>query len=301
MPERLASSRPFSAALQGQMRIVKTIREMHGAAGTARRAGDTVGLVPTMGFFHEGHLSLMRTAREECGLVVVSLFVNPTQFGPGEDFAAYPRDFARDCTLAEAEGVDVMFAPESGEMYASDHATFVNVERITANLCGASRPGHFRGVATVVAKLFHVCRPQRAYFGLKDYQQVRVIETMIRDLDFDVELVRCPIVREPDGVAMSSRNRYLSAEERRAAAVLRRSLIEAGKRIEQGERDGAAVARRLRDAIEREPLARVEYAEVVDAESLEPLERIERVALLAVAVRIGRARLIDNLVAEVGA
>jgi pantoate--beta-alanine ligase len=264
----------------------------------AARAGAIVGLVPTMGFFHEGHLSLMCQARAECGLVVVSLFVNPTQFGPGEDLAAYPKDFERDCALAAAEGVDVMFAPEAGEVYAADHATFVNVERVTAGLCGASRPGHFRGVATVVAKLFNICRPRRAYFGLKDYQQVRVIETMIRDLSFDVELVRCPIVREPDGVAMSSRNSYLTADERRAAPVLRRSLLLSGKAIERGERDGATVARRLRETIETEPLARVDYAEVVDADTLAPLAQIDRAALLAVAVRIGRARLIDNLVVE---
>jgi pantoate--beta-alanine ligase len=277
------------------MRIVKTVSEMRAEAEARTRTGDVVGLVPTMGFFHEGHLSLMRRARAECGLVVVSLFVNPTQFGPGEDLAAYPKDFDRDCALAGAEGVDVMFAPEPGEMYAGDHATFVNVERITGGLCGASRPGHFRGVATVVAKLFNVCLPRRAYFGLKDYQQVRVIETMIRDLNFPVELVRCPIVREPDGLAMSSRNSYLSAEERHAATVLRRALLAAGKRIEQGERDGGAIARQLRETIETEPLASVDYAEVVDAESLTPLARIQSAALLAVAVRIGRARLIDNL------
>jgi len=280
------------------MRIVKTVGEMRVEAEARRCAGKMVGLVPTMGFFHEGHLSLMRRARAEGGMVVVSLFVNPTQFGPGEDLAAYPRDFARDCALARAEGVDLMFAPEAGEMYAGDHATFVNVERLTGNLCGASRPGHFRGVATVVAKLFNACRPQRAYFGLKDYQQVRVIETMIRDLNFPVELVRCPIVREPDGVAMSSRNSYLSADERRAATILRRSLVAAGERIEQGERNGAAIALQLREAIETEPLASVDYAEVVDATSLAPLGRIDGAALLAVAVRIGRARLIDNLVVE---
>ena len=280
------------------MRIIRTIQEMRAETEARRRAGEIVGLVPTMGFFHEGHLSLMRRARAECGMVVVSLFVNPTQFGPGEDLAAYPKDFERGCALAAAEGVDAMFAPEAGEMYASDHATFVNVERLTGNLCGASRPVHFRGVATVVAKLFNACRPQRAYFGLKDYQQVLVIETMIRDLNFDIELVRCPIVREPDGVAMSSRNSYLSAEERRAATILRRSLVAAGKRIKEGARDGAAIARELREAIETEPLASVDYAQVVDAESLAPLGRVHGAALLAVAVRIGRARLIDNLVVE---
>jgi pantoate--beta-alanine ligase len=271
---------------------------MRTESDSAARASAVVGLVPTMGFFHAGHLSLMRQARAECGLAVVSLFVNPTQFGPGEDLAAYPKDFERDCALASAEGVDVMFAPEAHEVYAADHATFVNVERITGNLCGASRPGHFRGVATVVAKLFNICRPRRAYFGLKDYQQVRVIETMIRDLNCDVELVRCPIVREPDGVAMSSRNSYLTADERRAAPVLRRSLLAAGTAIGQGERDGATVARRLREMIAMEPLARVDYAEVVDAETLATLAQIDRAALLAVAVRIGRARLIDNLVVE---
>jgi pantoate--beta-alanine ligase len=271
---------------------------MRAEVEAAGRAGAIVGLVPTMGFFHEGHLSLMRRARAECGLVAVSLFVNPTQFGPGEDLAAYPKDLERDCALAAAEGVDIMFAPEPGEVYATDHATFVNVERITEGLCGASRPVHFRGVATVVAKLFNICRPRRAYFGLKDYQQVRVIETMIRDLNFDVELVRCPIVREPDGVAMSSRNTYLSVDERRAAPVLRRSLVAAGQGIEHGERDAASVARQLRQSIETEPLARVDYAEVVDADSLAPLTRIDRAALLAVAVHIGRARLIDNLLVE---
>ena len=283
------------------MDIVSTVRQMRAAADAARRSGQLVGLVPTMGFFHEGHLSLMRRARAECGLAVVSLFVNPTQFGPGEDLAAYPRDFERDCALAQAQGVDLMFAPGESDIYAADYATSVNVAGLTAHLCGASRPGHFRGVATVVAKLFQICAPHRAYFGLKDYQQVRVIETMIRDLNFDVDLVRCPIVREPDGLAMSSRNSYLSVAERRAAPVLHRALAAAGNRIEQGERDGAASARGLREAIEAEPLARVDYASLVDADSLEPLARLERKALLAVAVRIGRARLIDNLLVEIQA
>ena len=280
------------------MRVIERVSEMQAEAECARQRGATVGLVPTMGFFHEGHLSLMRRARAECGLAAVSLFVNPTQFGPGEDLAAYPRDFERDCELARAEGVDVMFAPPAKEMYPRDSSTFVDVGGVSSHLCGASRPGHFHGVATVVAKLFLIARPHRAYFGLKDYQQVRVIETMIRDLNFDIGLVRCPIVREPDGLAMSSRNSYLSPEERAAATVLRRSLLAAGRTIEAGERDAAAVARQLRESIEAEPLARVDYAEVVDAESLEPLRGIENGALLAVAVRFGRARLIDNLLIE---
>jgi pantoate--beta-alanine ligase len=266
----------------------------------ARARGAVVGLVPTMGFFHEGHLALMRQARKECGFVVVSLFVNPTQFGPGEDLAAYPRNFERDCELARREGVDAIFAPQPGEMYSENWSTSVNVEGVSAGLCGASRPGHFRGVATVVSKLLNICRPDRAYFGLKDYQQVRVIETMIRDLNFDVQLVRCPIVREPDGLAMSSRNSYLSAAERAAATVLRRSLVEAGRRIEQGERDAAEAASGLRKMIESEPLAKVEYAEVVDPVSLQPLHEIAGEALLAVAVRFGRTRLIDNLLVTGG-
>lgn len=282
------------------MRVVERTAEMQGEAECARRRGQTVGLVPTMGFFHEGHLSLMRRARAECGLAVVSLFVNPAQFGPGEDLAAYPRNFERDCDLARGEGVDIMFAPPPAEMYMPDHATFIDVEGVSAHLCGASRPGHFRGVATVVAKLFLIAKPHRAYFGLKDYQQVRVIETMIRDLNFAVQPVRCPVVREPDGLAMSSRNSYLSAKERAAATVLRRSLLDAGRFIEAGERDASAVARRLRESIEAEPLARVDYAEVVDADSLAPLRRIDEAALLAVAVRFGRARLIDNLLIEAG-
>jgi pantoate--beta-alanine ligase len=280
------------------MVVVQSPAEMRLQAQRARERGAQVGLVPTMGFFHEGHLSLMRQARSECGLVVVSLFVNPTQFGPGEDLARYPRDFERDCELASRECVDVMYAPGAGDVYGANHSTFITVEGVTGMLCGASRPGHFRGVATVVAKLFQMCRPHRAYFGLKDFQQVRVIETMIRDLNFDVELVRCPIVREPDGLAMSSRNSYLSPQERAAAPVLRRSLLAARELIEAGNCDGPAVASRLRAMIESEPLARVDYAEVVDPDSLQPLTRIERGALLAVAVYFGRTRLIDNLLVE---
>jgi pantoate--beta-alanine ligase len=282
------------------MLTVELVPRMRTEVELARARGAVVGLVPTMGFFHEGHLSLMRRARRECGFVVVSLFVNPTQFGPGEDLARYPRDFDRDCERASREGADMMFAPRPAGMYGEDYSTFVNVEGVSEPLCGATRPRHFRGVATVVAKLLNVCRPHRAYFGLKDYQQVRVIETMIRDLDFDVQVVRCPIVREPDGVAMSSRNSYLSREERAAATVLRRSLLAAGRLIEQGERDAVKAARKLRETIGTEPLAQIEYAEVVDPVSLAPLGQIEKEALLAVAVRFGQARLIDNLLVAAG-
>jgi len=286
------------------MRIVAQTRAIQAEAESARLAAQSIGLVPTMGFFHEGHLSLMRRARAECDLVIASLFVNPTQFGPGEDLSAYPRDFERDCRLAEREGVDLMFAPPNSEVYSPDHATYIDVERIGATLCGASRPGHFRGVATVVAKLFNICKPHKAYFGLKDYQQVRVIETMVRDLNFDLDVVRCPIVREPDGLAMSSRNAYLSPEERRAATVLSRSLNNARKSFEAGERCAATLKRQIGSEIEAEPLARTDYIEAVDAQSLEPVSRIEPVGqieghvLLAVAVRFGRARLIDNIYLE---
>jgi pantoate--beta-alanine ligase len=271
---------------------------MHAEAESARRRGKT-GLVPTMGYFHEGHLSLMRRARAESAWVIVSLYVNPTQFGSGEDLTRYPRSFERDCDLARDEGADVMFAPASG-LYAPDHATFVEVERLGNLLCGASRPGHFRGVATVVAKLFNISKPHRAYFGMKDFQQVRVIETMVRDLNFDLEIVRCPIVREPDGLAMSSRNSYLSPEERRAATVLYRSLQFGEQLIEKGERSPQTVVLGVSDHIAREPLARIDYVSAANPDTLQPLDRIEEAVLLAVAVRFGRARLIDNLLIETG-
>jgi pantoate--beta-alanine ligase len=271
---------------------------MHAEAESARHRGKT-GLVPTMGYFHEGHLSLMRRARAECDWVVVSLYVNPTQFGPGEDLTRYPRSFERDCESAHAAGADVMFAPASG-LYAPDHATFVEVERLGNVLCGASRPGHFRGVATVVAKLFNISKPHRAYFGMKDFQQVRVIETMVRDLNFDLEIVRCPIVREPDGVAMSSRNSYLSPEERRAATVLYQSLCFGERLVREGERNPQTILREVRDQIAREPLAGIDYVSAVNPDTLQPLDRIEEAVLLAVAVRFGRARLIDNLLIETG-
>jgi pantoate--beta-alanine ligase len=271
---------------------------MHAEAESARYRGKT-GLVPTMGYFHEGHLSLMRRARAESDWVVVSLYVNPTQFGPGEDLTRYPRSFERDCESANAAGADVMFAPASG-LYARDHATFVEVERFGNVLCGASRPGHFRGVATVVAKLFNISKPHRAYFGMKDFQQVRVIETMVRDLNFDLEIVRCPIVREPDGLAMSSRNSYLSPEERRAATVLYQSLQFGEQLIEKGERSPQTVVLGVSDHIAREPLARIDYVSAANPDTLQPLDRIEEAVLLAVAVRFGRARLIDNLLIETG-
>ncbi len=268
---------------------------MQARALQARAAGQTVGLTPTMGALHEGHLSLVRTARRENEFVVVSLFVNPTQFGPSEDFDRYPRDFAGDRRKLESEGVDVLYAPPVGEIYKPGFQTYVEVEELGKRLDGASRPGHFRGVATVVAKLFHIAQPHRAYFGQKDAAQLAVIRRLVRDLDFPIEIVACPIVREPDGLAMSSRNAYLGAEERRAAAVLYRSLTQARRCYESGERSGPALRGTLLDTLASEPLARVDYAEVVDPDSLLPLARVDRRALAAVAAWFGATRLIDNV------
>ncbi len=277
------------------MLVLNSINEMRKAALEQRRAGITVGLVPTMGFFHAGHISLMQTAREECGFVVVSIFVNPTQFGPGEDLEDYPRDFERDVKMADQAGVDCIFNPGASEMYPEPYLTYVEVEKAGAVLCGASRPGHFRGVATVVAKLFNIVPAHRAYFGLKDAQQVWVIRRMARDLDFDIEVVACPTVRESDGLAMSSRNTYLEPEERRAAAVLNRSLRLAEDLVAAGERDAAAVISEMKRLIDAEPLVRTEYIEAVDWESLAPAASLDGEVLIALAARVGRARLIDNV------
>jgi pantoate--beta-alanine ligase len=281
------------------MNIVSDIAEMQRIASRLRREGKTLGVVPTMGYFHEGHLSLMRRARAECDVVIVTLFVNPTQFGPHEDFASYPRDFERDCQLAEAKGVDILFAPTAEAMYPDGYETTVTVEKLTQPLCGASRPGHFRGVTTIVAKLFNVTQPHRAYFGLKDYQQCKVIEKMVKDLNFDITIVPCPIVREPDGLAMSSRNAYLSPAERQAALVLNRALRYAERLVNDGERDMRIVHVAVWAMVSAEPLTQIDYIAVVDAETLQPVEKIEQKTLVALAVKIGRARLIDNTVLEV--
>lgn len=273
---------------------VSTVREIRALLAEERRVGKSIGLVPTMGFFHEGHLTLMRKARESCGAVVVSSFVNPSQFGPGEDYASYPRDEGRDAALAATEGVDYLFRPSADEMYPSDHSTFVEVVGLSEVLCGRFRPGHFRGVATVVAKLFNIVRPDVAFFGMKDYQQLKVIERMARDLNFDVEIRAVQTVREPDGLAMSSRNSYLAPEERTAALSLSRALKRAARLAEAGERRSEAIAAAVRDVIEREPLVALEYVEVCDPETLAPIEEIDSKALVALAARVGRARLIDS-------
>ena len=278
------------------MEVVTTVAALRERASAARSAGHRIGVVPTMGAFHEGHLSLMRQARSECGFVVVTLFVNPTQIGPKEAHSRYPRDFEGDRAGAESTGADLLFAPPVEEVYPAGFATYVTVERLTASLCGASRPGHFRGVTTVVAKLFLMVQPDRAYFGEKGSQQLQVIRQLTRDLDFPVEIVPCPIYREPDGLAMSSRNRYLSSEQRIAALALSRGLRAAEARFAAGTRDADALTGAVSSILEAEPLARIDYVELVDAATLEPIERLERNALLAIAAFVGNTRLIDNTV-----
>ncbi|WP_311260516.1 pantoate--beta-alanine ligase [Microbacterium sp. WCS2018Hpa-9] len=276
------------------MRILRTIAEVRAAVREAKAAGRSVGLVPTMGAFHEGHLSLVRAAREQNGLVVVSLFVNPTQFAANEDLSTYPRDEARDAAFAEAEGVDILFAPEPAEIYPDGFATNIHVAGITEVLDGASRgPHHFDGVATVVTKLFGIVQPDVAYFGQKDAQQVLVVRRVVRDLDLDVRIVACPIVREPDGLAMSSRNVYLDADARAQSTALNRALDAADAVHRAGERDGASILSSAHAVLSAAGIA-VEYLELQDAETLQPVTRIERDALLLIAARVGAARLIDN-------
>lgn len=282
------------------MKVSTTIAEVRSQVKEWKRQGLSVGLVPTMGYLHEGHQSLIARAAQENDRVVVSVFVNPIQFGPSEDLESYPRDFERDCTLCEKTGADLVFHPEASEMYAEDFCTYVDMDRLTKGLCGASRPVHFRGVCTVVSKLFHIVTPDRAYFGQKDAQQLAVIKRMVRDLSMDVEIVGCPIIREPDGLAKSSRNTYLSPQERRAAVVLSRALAEGRKALAEGERSAQAITGIIRGVLESEPLAQPEYVELVDWETLEPVETADRPVLAAIAVRIGTTRLIDNFVFEEG-
>jgi pantoate--beta-alanine ligase len=278
------------------LKIVHTISEVREAVAAARAEGKIVGLVPTMGALHEGHLTLIRRARQECGFVGVSIFVNPTQFGPSEDFTRYPRTLDSDSDMCREAGVDLIFAPNAREMYPEGFDSWVDVGGVTEMLEGASRPGHFRGVATVCLKLFNISQPDRAYFGMKDYQQLQVINKMVRDLDVPIEIVPVEIVREPDGLAMSSRNRYLSPDERRAALILRDAIAAAKSEFHGGERDALTIQQVLRAQLDSEPLAGIDYAVVVDAETLLPVEMIELPAVVLLAVRIGSTRLIDNAV-----
>ena len=280
------------------MKICLTISEVRAARREARDGAKILGLVPTMGALHEGHLSLVRAAKAQCDVATVSIFVNPTQFGPTEDLAKYPRQFERDCALLEKEGVDILFAPTVEEIYPRGNVTWVTVEGLSDKLDGRSRPVHFRGVTTVVAKLFNIIEPDVAFFGQKDAAQLAIIRRMVRDLNFPVEIVACPIVREADGLAMSSRNAYLSGEERSRAIVLHRSLEEAEKRFRAGERNSNRLISAARELISSEPNVRVDYLEMVDPESLEPVEIISGKVLLVVAAYVGTTRLIDNIALE---
>jgi pantoate--beta-alanine ligase len=282
------------------MRIIETVKEMRSWSEAQRAAGRRIALVPTMGALHEGHLALVRAAKKLGDRVVVSLFVNPAQFAPGEDFAAYPRDFERDRALLEKESVDVLFHPSAAEVYPDGFETQIDVARLAPLLEGEFRPGHFRGVATVVAKLFNMVRPHAAVFGEKDYQQLQIIRRMAKDLDFDVEVVGHPTVRAADGLALSSRNVYLSESERQAALSLHRALERAEALVGQGERSAGRIVAAARAAIEAEPLAEIEYVRLCDPETLAEIPRIEGRALLALAVRIGPARLIDNAMLKSG-
>lgn len=282
------------------METVRTVADLREILLPARQRGMTIGFVPTMGYLHAGHEALMRRARAECDLVVASIFVNPLQFGPREDFASYPRDWERDTRLASGAGVDVLFAPEAGEMYPQGFSTYVTVEGLSDVLCGAYRPGHFRGVATVVVKLLNIVRPDRAYFGQKDAQQLLIIRRLVRDLNLDTAVVAVPTVREPDGLAMSSRNVYLNPEERRAATALYRALVAAEAAVAAGERAGERLCAVMTQVLEAEPLVRVQYAAAVDPDTLRPLAVLADRVLLAVAAHVGKARLIDNLALSLG-
>ena len=280
------------------MEIIRTIAWMKEHARQARAENRIVGLVPTMGALHEGHLSLIQRAKKDCSPVIASLFVNPKQFGPNEDFAKYPRAFESDKEKLEQAGVNLLFAPEPAEIYPQDFSTYVNVERLSEKLEGRSRPGHFRGVTTVVMKLLQIVQPNFAYFGRKDAQQARIIKQMARDLNLDSEIVVCPIVRESDGLALSSRNLYLNAEERKAATVLYRALEAAKHELAAGVRDAMQLQAALHGTFSAERQARVDYAEIVDAESFEPVVRVGRPCYILLAVFIGKTRLIDNLHVE---
>jgi pantoate--beta-alanine ligase len=278
------------------MRVLSTVREMRAASLAVRKGGQSLGFVPTLGALHAGHIALVRAALAQCDVVVVSIFVNPTQFGPNEDFSKYPRTFEKDCALLEAEGLGLVFAPQTEEMYPAGAGTFVEVEGISDRLDGVSRPGHFRGVATIVAKLFHIVGPDKAFFGQKDAAQVAVLRSMVRDLNFDLELVVCPTVREPDGLALSSRNRYLSAEEHGRALVLSRALNAIAATFRTGQKDVARLLDAGRGVLATEPEVRIDYLEIVNADTLLPLTEAVPGALVAVAAYVGSTRLIDNTI-----
>lgn len=278
------------------MEVIDTITKMSEFVDKARKEGRKTGFIPTMGALHEGHLSLIHEAKKENDLIVISVFVNPTQFGPGEDFEGYPRDLKRDRDLASGAGCDIIFTPGVKEMYPEGYSTYVDVEGLTENLCGASRPGHFRGVMTVVAKLFWIVRPDIAYFGQKDLQQAIVVKRMVRDLNMPVKIKTMPTIRHTDGLAMSSRNAYLSGEERTRALVLYQALKKAGEMAAQGEKDPKKLIKTMKSLVEAVPGAKIEYASIVDMDSLKDAKEISGNVMAALAVKIGRTRLIDNVI-----
>ncbi len=282
------------------MQVFNSVKAMQDWCREQKKQGKSIGLVPTMGYLHAGHVSLVRAARRDCDIVVVSIFVNPIQFGQGEDYETYPRELERDSALLVKENADAIFAPEVKDMYPSGYDTFVEVfGGITAKMCGASRPGHFKGVTTVVSKLFHICQPDRAYFGQKDAQQLLIIKKMVSELNFPLEIVRMPIIRESDGLAMSSRNVYLNEEERQQALVLNQALKMTETDIRDGERNIKKIRQKIQDMIETRPLARIDYIEISSGQDLSELEEIQGEVLIALAVKFGNTRLIDNLLVEV--
>lgn len=277
------------------MKVVQTIKEVKEIVREWKESGLTVGFVPTMGFLHEGHKSLMKLARDN-DKVVVSIFVNPIQFGPGEDLERYPRDFEKDCEICAENAVDLIFYPEISEMYPGDFSTYVDVDGLTEELCGLSRPGHFRGVCTVVNKLFHIVNPDKAYFGQKDAQQLAVIKRMVRDLSMDIEVIGAPIIREADGLAMSSRNKYLNEEERCAALILSETIKLGENLVKNGEMNADRIVDAMISNIKRTPIAKIDYVKIVNADSMEAVHSIDQPILAAIAVTIGKTRLIDNFI-----
>jgi pantoate--beta-alanine ligase len=277
------------------MKVIRTVGRMRRLSDQIRKRGRLIGFVPTLGALHAGHLSLIQAAKKKADLVVVSIFINPTQFGPAEDFRQYPRDLKRDQEKCKKAGVDILFAPSISQMYSKGHATFVTTARLTEVLCGPFRPGHFRGVTTVVTQLFNIIKPHLAFFGQKDYQQAVVIQQMAKDLHLDVKIVILPIVREPDGLAMSSRNAYLSPKERTAARILYRALVTGREMILEGERNPLKIQSHLKALIQEEPLARIEYLTICHPKTLQEVEKVKDKTLIALAVWIGKTRLIDNI------
>jgi len=278
------------------MKVFRRIDEMRSAVSGIKSRGMSIGFVATMGYLHEGHLSLVRGSLRKADVTVVSIFVNPAQFGPTEDFKEYPRDLNRDSEVLEREGVDYLFVPEADEIYPQGYKTFVEVHDLQDKLCGRSRPGHFRGVCTVVLKLFNIINPDISFFGQKDYQQAVILKRMVKELNLEVKIEVLPLIREKDGLALSSRNKYLTQEQRKAALVLSKSLKEAKSMVEKGQRDSAAIIKEMKEIIGREPLVKIDYVEIVDIDNLDPVARIEKETLAAVAVFIGEIRLIDNTV-----